>query len=494
MKLLLELMSNDDLSRLTVVKIIRFITSNRNITQELVQKNGIIQKLGAALAGFKNFDPVIREVYHYVGPTYNFEFIEDIVGTLNNILECGKINNGNLFITKFDMQLLDRISDVIMKISSAKGIETWRNTSGDASLENKLVNLLENIKFIHLRCSTKESNAVKNFVDDLIYNFRKAVSQNQYKGWRLPTGWESTQFLGTTTSWSEYMAQDTDQKIRIKCCLQNANNTQTISTHIIENVEKNVMISNLQFRLSSMVGSPVRLYYKDKFNKQIFIRGQQDLNDAISSCNWNQLDLILVPINQPSMSLNSPNQSGFQFNAFSDNAVINGFAQKYGLPSNMINALWNSFKNKAQNGTINKQAFIDIMREKVGVQDYSHIEQLFNAFDYDKTGLLNFREICGGFAILHKGSPDDKIKLAFKSFDIDDNGKLTPAELYMMFKSIVTTKGIRHTSKDIDQWVQDCFDKYDINKKGWLIFDEFKQMVHRRPLLIQAFFEFGNKH
>merc|ERR1712176_999453 len=120
--------------------------------------------------------------------------------------------------------------------------------------------------------------------------------------------------------------------------------------------------------------------------------------------------------------------------------------------------------NKAKDGTINKQSFIDIVKQQVGFSDYAQIEQLFNAFDYDKNGLLDFREICTGFAILHTGSTDDKIKLAFKSFDIDDDGTLSPAELFMMFKSIVTTKGIRHSSEDINSWTKDCFNEYDIGK------------------------------
>merc|ERR1712228_104005 len=213
-----------------------------------------------------------------------------------------------------------------------------------------------------------------------------------------------------------------------------------------------------------------------------------DLNDAILECNFNQIELILVPINNNGNLLQVARSNQ---NEYSDNNVINGFAQKYGLPMEQINSLWISFRKKAKDGSIDRDSFIDIMKEQVGINEYSQCEQLFNAFDYNKNGLLDFREICMGFAILQKGSPDDKIKLAFKSFDIDDNGQLGPPELYMMFKSIVTTKGIRHSSKDIDVWVKDCFNKYDLGNKGFIIFDEFKQMVHRRPLLIQAFFQFN---
>ena len=71
MKPLLQLMSNDDLSRLTIVKIIRFITVSPPVTQQLVEKNNVIRELGSALLSFKKFDPVIREVYNWIGPTYN---------------------------------------------------------------------------------------------------------------------------------------------------------------------------------------------------------------------------------------------------------------------------------------------------------------------------------------------------------------------------------------------------------------------------------------
>lgn len=187
MKPLLELMGNDDLSRLTIVKIIRFMTMDRGVCHELVAKSSIISELGSALNSFKKFDPVIRDVYHYVGPTYNFEFVEDVLFALHNILKCGDIQG---FIHKFDMELLDRISDVMMKMSSAKGIETWRNNS-ELSLEERLVSLLENIKCIHLQCNTPMANEAKEFVDDLIMNFRKSLSANQHKNSQIPSWWQS---------------------------------------------------------------------------------------------------------------------------------------------------------------------------------------------------------------------------------------------------------------------------------------------------------------
>eukprot|EP01083_Nonionella_stella_P025014 68893_1 len=481
---LVELMNNDDLCRLTIVKIFRFITVNQHCAKQLVQQNAIIHHLGCALNGFKKFDPIIREVYHYVGPSYNFEFVHDIIETLNNILECGRGRD----IDKFDMQLLDRISDVIMKISSAKGIQSWRNvsnsdsTNNNISLENRLVRLLENIKFTHLRCNTKLSNEVKNFVDELIFNFRKNVEKNQYKEWRVATQWE---WIGGADhskhgSWSEYMIQQNTNRIRIKCEVRNKNGTHT--QHTIENVDKNVSIGNLHYRLSALCcsGDPVRIYYHSG-TREVFIRSQNDLNDAVYAASFNELHLVLVPL--PSDNRNNSNNN--------DNDNIHNFARNFGLPTNMIHTLWCSFRKKAKDGTINKQSFTDIMKECVGMNDYTQSEQLFNAFDYNKNGLLDFREICVGFAVLHTGSADDKIKLAFSSFDIDDNGKLAPAELFLMFKSITTIKDIRHNTKDIEAWTKDCFNKYDTGNKGHLVFDEFKQMVHRRPLLIQTFFQFN---
>lgn len=279
------------------------------------------------------------------------------------------------------------------------------------------------------------------------------------------------------------MADDSNQLLRIKCSIQSPQNPSlTVRRTVIESVSSKALIDNVQFRLAQLCGSPVRVYYKDKFSKQLFIRGQSDLDQAISSCSGNELELILVPISAPNGNNNNkvdiPNSN-----------IMEEFSQI--LPAEMLKTLWTSFSKKAKDGWISKQSFMDIMKEQLAINDYAEIEQLFNAFDYHKNGLLDFRQIITGFAVLHQGSPDEKIKLAFKSFDVDGNGKLVPAELFMMFKSIATTKGIRHQTKDIDLWVKDCFAKYDRASKGYLDFKEFKQMVHRRPLLIQAFFQFN---
>jgi len=213
-----------------------------------------------------------------------------------------------------------------------------------------------------MRCNTKSNNEVKNFVDELIYNFRKSMSQNQYKQWTLPTGWEF------------------------------GNNND----HIAQSHKKSP-----EYTKPGIMNRNSPLYNKD--------------NDI----------------------------------------------------SNILNG-----KNNNDRSIFEPEAD--------GISDYAHIGQSFNAFDYNKNGLLGFREICAGIKILNKGSSQEKIRLALHSLDIDNNDKLTPPELFMMFESILTTKGISHTSKDIDGLVKDCFNKYDNGQKGYIVFDEFKHLVHRR--------------
>ena len=58
--------------------------------------------------------------------------------------------------------------------------------------------------------------------------------------------------------------------------------------------------------------------------------------------------------------------------------------------------------------------------KNIGANDDAQIEMLFSAFDIDKSGLLDFRELCTGLSVLNKGMlhisyhPPSKFFLSFE--------------------------------------------------------------------------------
>lgn len=72
-----------------------------------------------------------------------------------------------------------------------------------------------------------------------------------------------------------------------------------------------------------------------------------------------------------------------------------------------------------------------------GINDATISEQLFHSFDKNKDGSLSFHEIAVGLSVLLGGSFDDRLVLAFRSYDLDNNGKL-PLSIFSLARSCLT--------------------------------------------------------
>jgi len=55
--------------------------------------------------------------------------------------------------------------------------------------------------------------------------------------------------------------------------------------------------------------------------------------------------------------------------------------------------------------------------------------ELFNVFDTDKSGTINFRELQLSMVFNLKGSPQEKLNWAFKMFDHDGDGMISIDEM-----------------------------------------------------------------
>ena len=49
-------------------------------------------------------------------------------------------------------------------------------------------------------------------------------------------------------------------------------------------------------------------------------------------------------------------------------------------------------------------------------------EQIFQSFDNNNDGFVDFREFMTGLAVFKKGTVDDKLRWAFSMYDLDKNG------------------------------------------------------------------------
>jgi len=62
-------------------------------------------------------------------------------------------------------------------------------------------------------------------------------------------------------------------------------------------------------------------------------------------------------------------------------------------------------------------------------------DRLFELLDVNNDGVVDLSEFICGLSILCKGTPEEKLKLSFKAYDLDGNGFISEEELTSMFKS-----------------------------------------------------------
>jgi serine/threonine-protein phosphatase 2B regulatory subunit len=113
-----------------------------------------------------------------------------------------------------------------------------------------------------------------------------------------------------------------------------------------------------------------------------------------------------------------------------------------------------------------------------GIKNNSLATRIVALFDSDGDGRVSFEEFVNYLAKFScKGKSEDKLKLAFDIYDIDNDGFISPGELFIVLKQMSAS----HLS---DQQLQQVVDKtirdadYDCDNK--ICFDEFCKIITER--------------
>lgn len=136
---------------------------------------------------------------------------------------------------------------------------------------------------------------------------------------------------------------------------------------------------------------------------------------------------------------------------------------------------------------ISKQDFIGLM-SRFNPQLVTQAELIFNRFDEDRSGYLDFRELMICLSILSKGTFEDKLRLCFDLYDIEKSGYLHGFELNLLLEAV-----LKPYSKEGDSLLADL---QDAQRKalsltggttGIVSFAEFYTSIISDPLLYNCF-------
>jgi len=127
--------------------------------------------------------------------------------------------------------------------------------------------------------------------------------------------------------------------------------------------------------------------------------------------------------------------------------------------------------DKDGSGTIDRDEFLSLPQ----INSNPLATRMIAIFDEDGGGDVDFQEFVAGLsAFSSKGNKEEKLKFAFKVYDIDRDGYISNGELFIVLKMMV---GNNLKDQQLQQIVDKTIMEADLDRDGKISFEEFTKMV-----------------
>lgn len=133
-------------------------------------------------------------------------------------------------------------------------------------------------------------------------------------------------------------------------------------------------------------------------------------------------------------------------------------------------------KSLTPKGELDRKGFIKFFSQFRPDKDADMFcAQLFNAFDTDRSGTVNFNEFLLAISLSKDADPKQKLRFAFKMYDLDNDNKLTLNEIEKIIIGMYNFNGQKNRdgpNKPIEV-AKHMLKKFDKDNNGYLTEDEF---------------------
>lgn len=100
---------------------------------------------------------------------------------------------------------------------------------------------------------------------------------------------------------------------------------------------------------------------------------------------------------------------------------------------------YKGFMNDCPSGVLDKAEFARIYKQFFPFGDPTVLaEYVFNVFDENKNGSIDFKEFICALSITSRGRLDEKLRWAFQLYDIDGDGTITYNEMLSTYRAPLT--------------------------------------------------------
>ena len=540
---LLEMLATDKICRTKTAHLFRLITNGTpQQISYLVLSCDIIQKLAAALSFFKEYDAVLAKVYRYMGPSYHFPFVLDLITALHNVVNVGfmiseQSGDNNQYALKFTMGALDQMKNLLnLMATNSEEEKSWRKAAeaeggvSSARVEELIASLLVKIKKANDRAANSESRVVSTEITSI---------------------WE--RFFGK----SKTAGQSSEQSVFFKCIMQGAASGQDI--RIMELPKDRLTFQGLLDTLQRKYHRRLIVQFKDSDGDQVVLDSEGAMKRAFLSARNNTIMLFLrdegdlmthaqevqlsssatqlelSPTNSPMVgkrsrpkldAIHTEGSAHFEFR----NAPKEDFGKIAAVPVSQIpavkvptspqtknwmagieslqsrdrslhlqemnkqanlsepqlKALHETFRKLSDGeGYINRYKFSEGLKS-IGITNDLLIEQNWNAFDEDRDGKVSIQEFITAVGIMSSGSVQDKLRFVFQMYDANGDGSLDREELLQIFKVSASLKGTYIPLPQLKRMVEETFKEIDLNHDGTLDFSEFELAIQKNQLEVHT--------
>jgi Ca2+-binding EF-hand superfamily protein len=118
----------------------------------------------------------------------------------------------------------------------------------------------------------------------------------------------------------------------------------------------------------------------------------------------------------------------------------------------------------------------------------SFADYVFNVFDSDKSGSIDFKEFICALSVTSRGKMEDKLDWAFQLYDIDGDGKISYDEMLAIVEAIYKMVGsmvkLPEDEDTPEKRVKKIFRMMDKDENGSLDMAEFKVCLRFAEIIV----------
>ncbi|XP_075409903.1 guanylyl cyclase-activating protein 1 [Tenrec ecaudatus] len=157
------------------------------------------------------------------------------------------------------------------------------------------------------------------------------------------------------------------------------------------------------------------------------------------------------------------------------------------LSSTECHQWYKKFMTECPSGQLTLYEF----RQLFGLKNLSpwssqYVEQMFETFDFNKDGYIDFMEYVAALSLVLKGKVEQKLRWYFKLYDVDGNGCIDREELLTIIQAIRAINPCSDSTMTAEEFTDLVFTKIDINGDGELSLEEFMEGVQKDRMLLDT--------